>query len=72
MRGVYQRFPDDLDVAALFAEAMMNVTPWRLWDLPTGHPAEGAHTEEIRRVLDRALATPTDAATRACCTCTST
>ena len=58
MREVYQRFPDDLDVAALFAEAMMNVTPWQLWDLPTGQPAEGAYTEEIRRVLERALASP--------------
>ncbi len=58
MRTAYQRFPDDLDVAALFAEALMNVTPWQMWDLPTGQPAEGAHTLECREVLERALATP--------------
>jgi tetratricopeptide (TPR) repeat protein len=58
MREVYRRFPDDLDVSALFAESMMNVTPWQLWDLPTGQPAEGAHTVEIRQVLERALETP--------------
>jgi tetratricopeptide (TPR) repeat protein len=58
MRTAYQRFPDDLDVAALFAEALMNVTPWQMWDLPTGLPAEGAHTVECREVLERALATP--------------
>jgi hypothetical protein len=23
---------DDLDVAALFADALMNLTPWALWD----------------------------------------
>ena len=58
MRTAYQSFPDDLDVAALFAEALMNVTPWQMWDLPTGQPAEGAHTVEARDVLERALATP--------------
>jgi tetratricopeptide (TPR) repeat protein len=58
MRTAYQRFPDDLDVAALFAEALMNVTPWQMWDLPTGQPAEGAHTVEAREVLEHALATP--------------
>jgi tetratricopeptide (TPR) repeat protein len=58
MRTAYQRFPDDLDVAALFAEALMNVTPWQMWDLPTGQPAQGAHTVEARQALERALATP--------------
>ena len=58
MRTAYRQFPDDLDVAALFAEALMNVTPWQMWDLPTGLPAEGAHTVEAREVLERALATP--------------
>jgi tetratricopeptide (TPR) repeat protein len=58
MRTAYQRFPDDLDVAALFAEALMNVTPWQMWDLPTGQPAEGAHTVECREVLERALTSP--------------
>ena len=36
MRAVYQSHPDDLDVGALFAEAVMNRTPWALWDLVTG------------------------------------
>ncbi len=58
MRTAYRRFPDDLDVAALFAESLMNVTPWQMWDLPTGEPADGAHTVECREVLERALATP--------------
>jgi len=56
MRSVYKRFPDDLDVASLFAEAIMNITPWQLWDLPSGKPAEGAHTVEATDVLERAMA----------------
>lgn len=56
MAKVYESFPDDLDVATLYADAMMNLTPWQLWDLHTGEPAAGARTVEIKRVLDRALA----------------
>ena len=52
------RIPDDLDVAALFADALMNLTPWALWDQITGEPADGAATAEAKAVLDRALAAP--------------
>jgi tetratricopeptide (TPR) repeat protein len=55
MRGVYQAFPDDLDVIALFAEAMIDRTPWKLWDLKSGEPAQGADTLEAVAVLERAL-----------------
>ncbi|CZT51455.1 probable TPR domain protein [Rhynchosporium secalis] len=55
MRGVYENFPSDLDVAALFADALVNITPWALWDIRTGLPAEGAQTLEAKAVLDRAL-----------------
>lgn len=33
MRSVYESFPDDLDVVTLHADALMNVTPWALWDV---------------------------------------
>jgi tetratricopeptide (TPR) repeat protein len=55
MKSVYTEFQDDLDVAALYADALMNLTPWQLWDLATGQPAANAHTLEVKRVLDRAL-----------------
>ncbi|KAH0262445.1 TPR domain protein, partial [Aureobasidium melanogenum] len=58
MRKVYVQFPDDLDVATLFADALMNVTPWGLWDLKTGEPAPDAHTLEVKAVLERALTDP--------------
>jgi tetratricopeptide (TPR) repeat protein len=58
MRAVHQEYPDDLDVAALFAEALLNRTPWKLWDLATGEPAPGASTQEAVEVLERALRDP--------------
>lgn len=58
MRAVHRAHPEDRDVTALFAEAMMNRTPWQLWDLSTGKPADGADTEEAREVLERALQLP--------------
>lgn len=58
LRRVYQDHPDDLDVATLFADALMNLTPWALWDQATGEPADGARTAEAEAVLDRALAVP--------------
>ncbi|CAN5803732.1 hypothetical protein BH23CHL2_BH23CHL2_32690 [soil metagenome] len=58
MREVYQLHSDDLDIAALFAEALMNRTPWQLWDLNTGLPEKGADTLEAQEVLERALESP--------------
>ena len=58
MREVYRGFPGDPDVAALFAEAIMNRTPWLLWDIKQGVPAEGADTAEAIAVLERAMAQP--------------
>ncbi|MFI9047446.1 hypothetical protein [Streptomyces sp. NPDC053427] len=60
MRAVYELAPDDLDVATLYADALMNLTPWKLWDLRTGEPAAGARTLEAKAVLERALLTETD------------
>ncbi|MEZ4569517.1 MAG: tetratricopeptide repeat protein [Thermomicrobiales bacterium] len=64
MREVYRQYPDDLDVAAFFAEAMMDRTPWLMWDLNTGEPADGADTVEATEVLERALEDPAARAPR--------
>ena len=58
MREVYRAHGDDLDVAALFADALMNLTPWQLWDLRPGTAAAGADTLEAQAVLERALERP--------------
>ncbi|RJQ80724.1 hypothetical protein D5S17_06685 [Pseudonocardiaceae bacterium YIM PH 21723] len=55
MRAVYAAHPEDPDVATLFADALMNRTPWQMWDLRTGDPAEGADTVECREVLERGM-----------------
>lgn len=56
MRAVHKQHGGDLDICSLFAEAIMNRTPWALWDLPSGKPAEGADTLEAISVLDTAFA----------------
>src|ERR1700748_3225158 len=55
MRVTHQAHPDDLDLRAIFAESILNRTPWRMWDLRTGEPAPGAGTIEAREVLETAF-----------------
>jgi tetratricopeptide (TPR) repeat protein len=50
MRLAHTAHPDDLDLRFIFAEAILNRTPWRMWDLRTGEPAPGAGTLEAREV----------------------
>ena len=52
MRELARRYPDDLDVATLYAESLMDLHPWKLWGLD-GRPSEG--TEEIVGVLESVL-----------------
>jgi tetratricopeptide (TPR) repeat protein len=47
MRKVAERFPDDLDVQTLCAEAEMNVHAWRLWTAD-GQPVAGTRDIEVR------------------------
>ncbi|MHA3976678.1 tetratricopeptide repeat protein [Halovulum sp. GXIMD14794] len=55
MRQVHHAHLGDLDVRAIFVEAIMNRTPWQMWNLQTGLPAEGAGTEEARTALEWAF-----------------
>ena len=55
MRFVYREHGGDLDVVTFVAEALMNRTPWQLWDLNAGASAEGASTVEARQILETAL-----------------
>ncbi len=55
MRDVLAEFPDDLDVMGVFVESIMNETPWQMWDLKSGQPAEDAGTPEARDVLEGAF-----------------
>jgi tetratricopeptide (TPR) repeat protein len=53
MRGVADRFPADLDVRTLYAEALMNTNPWKLWNAD-GTPGPG--TTDILAALKAVLA----------------
>ena len=55
MGAVFARFPEDLDVRAIYVEAMMNETPWRMWDLGTGKPPEYAKTDLALALLEGAM-----------------
>ncbi len=55
MRKVYKEFPNDCDVCAIYAESLLNLTPWKMWDLTTGQPATGAETVECQRVLEHSM-----------------
>jgi tetratricopeptide (TPR) repeat protein len=55
MRQVFQAHRNDLEVRAVFAEAIMNLTPWKMWDLKTGGIAEDAGTAEAIEVLESAF-----------------
>jgi tetratricopeptide (TPR) repeat protein len=53
MRAVFEQHPDDLDVRAVFAESIMNETPWKMWDLETAGVAKDAGTTEAMEVLEQ-------------------
>jgi tetratricopeptide (TPR) repeat protein len=52
MKRLAEAWPDDLDAQTIYAESLMNLTPWRLWSLD-GKP--GTHTLEIVRLLESVL-----------------
>jgi len=64
MRQVYARHQDDHDVAALFAEAMMTRTAWKLWDVKRDVPADGSDVLEVLEVIERSIAQQDAANTR--------
>src|SRR5438270_748510 len=53
MRAVAARFPADMDVQTLYAEALMNTNPWKLWNAD-GTPGPG--TPQILAALKAVLA----------------
>ena len=53
MGEVVRRYPDDLDAATLYAEALMDKRPWNYWNKKTGEPYPG--TREIVAQLERVL-----------------
>lgn len=52
MKKLYEKYPNDPDAGTLYAESMMNLKPWQLWN-KDGTPADG--TVEIVTVLESVL-----------------
>lgn len=57
MRSLRERFPDDPDIGAFLAEALMNLRPWDLYT-QAGEPQEG--TEEIVGLIEEVMASCPD------------
>ncbi|MBT8084804.1 MAG: hypothetical protein KJN72_06240 [Woeseia sp.] len=54
MRKLYQKYPDDDDVAVLFAESLMNTMPWDYWvDPESPRPATTEVIDALETVLAR-------------------
>ncbi len=53
MKEAYESYPDDPDIAALYADALMLQHPWDLWRID-GTPKEW--TPQIRAILEKLLA----------------
>ncbi|KAF4995596.1 hypothetical protein F66182_16397, partial [Fusarium sp. NRRL 66182] len=59
MREVYRSFGrEDFNIITLFADALMNVTPRKLYDASTGLPIASSHVFEVKELLEQALKMP--------------
>lgn len=59
MRNVYTEFGrDDFDIITLFADALMNCAPRKLYDASTGLPIASSPVFEVKALLEQALKMP--------------
>jgi tetratricopeptide (TPR) repeat protein len=54
MRKIYEKYPNDPDVAYCFAESLMVLNAWKLYEYPTGK-AVSPDVVETREVLEKSL-----------------
>ena len=59
MRKIYEKYPNDPEVAYCFAESLMVLNAWRLYEYPTGK-AVSPDVVETREVLEKSLQTHKD------------
>jgi tetratricopeptide (TPR) repeat protein len=55
MRAALNAHPNNLDIRTVCAEALLNRTPWNMWNLPAAKPTEGADTMECEAILETAI-----------------
>jgi tetratricopeptide (TPR) repeat protein len=58
MKKAYEAHPQDIEVATIYAEAILNQTPWKMWDIRKGTLADGAGTVQAQKVLEKFVDTP--------------
>ena len=56
MIGVYDAFGDDPDIAALYIDSQIMLTPWQIYDVDRRAANPAARAAEIHAALNRALA----------------
>jgi hypothetical protein len=54
MRKVYSKYPNDPDIVYFFAESLLVLNAWQLYEYPSGKPLS-PDVEETREILERAL-----------------
>ena len=70
MKRAYEAHPHDIELATVYAEAILNQTPWKMWDIWKNRVAEGAGTVQAQKALENSR-TPEGRAIPASCTYTS-
>ena len=55
MRSAHAAHPDNLEVTTIFAESLLNLFPWNMWNLPAAAPTRGADTLECQALLENAM-----------------
>jgi tetratricopeptide (TPR) repeat protein len=53
MKEVHQKYPEDLDIAVITAESLMNLHPWDMWNPETGEARDW--TPEIVKIIEKVL-----------------
>src|SRR5690242_8792733 len=54
MRGVAAKYPNDLDVQTMYAEALMNTNPWKLWNADgSANPGTDKIVSTLQHVLQK-------------------
>ncbi len=56
MRDIYRDHDTDQDITALYVEAIMTRTAWKLWDVKLGIPPDNADTYEAIDAIERSIA----------------
>ena len=58
MKKVWEAHSDDIEVAAIYTESILNQTPWKMWDIWNNTVAAGAGTLDAQNVLEKFVDTP--------------